>query len=135
LISAAVYFALRSRFQHNPGGTVVTHLIDQVHFFFHPTNSSLFEKTYGVVAIRTFNPLVVALIAWTAWREWRFLPKAIQRHARIAAIINIPLYFLFCAPGELRDLSMLYITLLLLMAANLSQWIGDRTWTATPRSA
>jgi hypothetical protein len=109
--------------------------MDQMISIFHPGVAFHSEKTYGVFSIRTFNPLVMALIAWTAWRGWRLLPKAIQRHAQIAAIINIPLYFLFCAPLELRDLSMLYITFLLLLAANLSQWSGDRTWTATPRSA
>ena len=135
LISTAVYFVLRFRFQHNLGSTVETHLMDQMISIFHPGVAFHSEKTYGVFSIRTFNPLVMALIAWTAWRGWRLLPKAIQRHAQIAAIINIPLYFLFCAPLELRDLSMLYITFLLLLAANLSQWSGDRTWTATPRSA
>ena len=42
----------------------------------------------------------------------------IRRHARIAAAINIPLYFFFCNAGEIRDLSMLFMTLLLCFGLN-----------------
>jgi hypothetical protein len=44
-----------------------------------------------------------------------------KRHAQIAAMINVPLYFLFCLPGELRDLSFLYVALVLLIAANIAR--------------
>jgi hypothetical protein len=40
----------------------------------------------------------------------------------IAAAINFPLFFLFCIPGELRNLSMLYVPILFLMLANLEAW-------------
>jgi hypothetical protein len=43
------------------------------------------------------------------------------------------LYFLFCNPGELRNFSLLYITFLLLLAANLTEWAGGPT-TATQLS-
>jgi hypothetical protein len=131
LTCAAVYWLLRLRFQSNPGGSVEMHLMDQIHYMLHPLNLLFREKTYGVIVLQSFNPLLWALIAWTAIRGWRFLPQAIQRHAQIAAVINVPLYILFCVPGELRDLSLLYITLLLLLAANLSAWV-DRQTRAAP---
>jgi hypothetical protein len=127
LTCAVVYCAIRLRFQHNPGGTIELHLMDQIDYMLHPSNLLLREKTYGLLALQGFNPLVWAMIAWTAIRGWRFLPEAMQRHAQIAAIINFPLYLLFCVPGELRDLSLLCVTLLLLLAANLTRWIGERT--------
>jgi len=126
LTCMGVYGLLRWRFQHNPGGTVEWHLRDQIDYLLHPANLMLREKTYGLLAIQGFNPLLWALIAWTAVRGWRFLPQALQRHAQIAAIINFPLYFLFCLPGELRNLSLLYATLLFLLAANLTVWAGER---------
>jgi hypothetical protein len=57
------------------------------------------------------------------WRAWPFLPRAIQLHAQIAALINIPLYLLFVQPGKLRDLSMLYIAFVLVLAVNFNQWM------------
>jgi hypothetical protein len=36
----------------------------------------------------------------------------------------VPLFVLFCMPGETRDLGMLYIVLLILIAANLARAEG-----------
>ena len=124
LICAAVCWAIRSLYPHNPGGAVQMHLMDQVSFMLHPSNWFNRGRTYGVVEILTLNPLWVALTSWTLWRGWRLLPPAFQRHAQIAAAINLPLFILFGYPGELRNLSMLYVTLLLLIAENLRAWNG-----------
>jgi hypothetical protein len=124
---ALVYYFLRMRYLHNPGGAVEFHLMDQVQFLLHPMNELAREETYGVYFFRTFSIFPLVMIVWTAWRGWRHLPRAIQRHAQIAAVINVPLYILFCWPGELRDLSMLYVTLLLLFAANLTVWVGKQS--------
>ena len=67
----------------------------------------------------------MALLGFTGWLGWRRLPRIVQRHAQIAAAINLPLYFLFCSEGELRNLSFLYVVLLLLLAVNLNAWIGS----------
>jgi hypothetical protein len=77
------------------------------------------------VMIVAFDLLSLVLIVWTVWRGWRKLPQAIQRHGQIAAVINFPLYLLFCVPGEIRDLSMLFVTFFLLLAANLTRWIDE----------
>jgi hypothetical protein len=122
LAGSVVYFLLRMRYQQNPGGTVVWHGIDHIYYICNLRSWRLFETTQGLNIPQMFNPLSIALIVWTAWRGWRFLPRAIQRHAQIAAIINFPLYFLFCHPGEMRNFSLLYVALLLLLAANLTQW-------------
>jgi hypothetical protein len=58
-----------------------------------------------------------------------------QRHAQIAAIVNFPLFILCCVPGELRDLSLLYVTLLFLLAANLTVWADERGNAAARQSA
>jgi hypothetical protein len=135
LICAAVYYVLRLRFQQNPGGTVIPHLTAQIQCLLHPSYFFRLEMTYGVIAVGTYNPLPVALIGWTIWRGWRYLPRTIQCYSKIAAIINIPLYILFCSPGELRDLSFLYITFLLLVAANVEGMIDGQTEAASHLSA
>jgi hypothetical protein len=101
--------------------------MDHIRFMLHPAEFFYTEMTYGIVAFAIFNPVSVTLIAWTVWRGWRSLPRAIQRHAQIAAIINFPLYLLFGWPGEVRALGMLYMPLLLLIAANLSRWPDSQT--------
>jgi hypothetical protein len=123
LVCAGVYCLIWLHFRHNPGGTVEFHFLDQLQFLRDPSNLLARERTYGLTTFKSFSLLPLALIVWTAWRGWRSLPRAVQRHAQIAAAINFPLFFLFCAPGELRDLSLLYITLLLLLAANITVWM------------
>lgn len=124
LICAAVYLAMRIRFAHNPGNALEMHLVQQLLYFEHPLDFFVgLEKTYGLLVSKCFTILPLALMIWTAWRGWRHLPRAIQRHGQIAAAINVPLFLLFCYPGELRDLSMLYIVFLLLVAGNLNEWL------------
>ena len=125
LTCAAVYYSLRLRFRHNPGGTVIWN--DQITSLFHPSNLLTHDTTYGIPILSSYNPLTLVLIGWTVWRGWRCLPRPIQRHAQLAAVINLPLYLLFCVSGELRDLSLLYIALLLLLGANLTAWANVQT--------
>jgi hypothetical protein len=123
----AVYLAIRSQFKQNAGGSVLAEWLAQLNFLLHPRNLFKLEQTYGITHFRIFSLLPLALIAWTAWRGWRLLPPEIRRHGQIAAAINIPLFFLFCAPGEMRDFSMLYVVFMLLLAVNLEmQARGDR---------
>jgi hypothetical protein len=134
LVCGAVYYALKIRFENNPGVAVELHAADQIRFWVHI--GALFttpEKTYGLLAPRAIYIPTVALIGWTALCGWPRLSKRFRQHALVALAINLPLYFLFCQPGELRDLSMLYVTLIVLLAANLSEWADLRTVNADTR--
>jgi hypothetical protein len=123
--SAAVYFLIRTRYSHNDGGTVSTQWHNQLDFLRHGRHFFDWEKTYGVPGLTAFTLIPLALIAWTVWRAWRLLPRPIQQHGQIAAAINIPLFIFFCAPEEMRDLSMLYIVLLLSLAVNIASLTED----------
>jgi hypothetical protein len=120
LTAVAVYFALRLHFAGNPGSTVLFKLQGWLTFFAHPQKFFLTEATYGIKAFKAFSPIPVALLIWTTIRGWKHLPRPVRQHAVIAAVINFPLFFLFCSPGEMRDLSLLYMVLLLLFAVNLA---------------
>jgi len=120
LASAAVYLALRHRFQLNPGATVLVHWRSQIRFLITPMQWIGWEKTYGILNFKGITLVPLALIVWTVWRGWRFLPKPIQRYGQLSAAINFPLFVLFCMPGEMRDFSMLYVVFLLVLAVNLT---------------
>jgi hypothetical protein len=113
---AAVYLAIRPRFSRNPGEALLVQWRAQLDFLSHPLRLLRMEVTYGITTYRAFSILPLALLAWIVWRGWKLLPLEIQRHGQMAAAINIPLYFLFCMPGEMRDFSMLYIVLMSLLA-------------------
>lgn len=120
-VSLAVLIPIRLRFAHNPGGDG-TSWLEGLRFYLHPYHLLLAtEETYGVRMFSAFTLLPMALLVWTVVRGWKHLPPAMQQHGRIAAAINLPLYIVFCNPGELRNLSMLYIVFLLLLAVNLNR--------------
>jgi hypothetical protein len=125
-VSLAVLIPIWLRFAHNPGGGAEDWWAVERHFYFNARNV-LFasEETYGVRIFSASTLLPVALLVWTAVRGWKHLPAAMRQHARIAAAINVPLYIFFCNPGELRNLSMLYIVFLMMLAVNLNRWFCD----------
>jgi hypothetical protein len=121
----AVYVPIHLRFENNPGGTVFLHLGRQLLATLQVSTLLQHDTTYGIMTLTPYNPLFLALIAWTVWRGWSLLPNAAKRHAQIAFAINMTLYLLFGEVGELRGLSFLYVTLLLLIAQNLRAWNGQ----------
>jgi hypothetical protein len=126
LVCAAVYIPIRTHFAHNPGGTVEWHLKEQIDFFLHPFRLLTWvDRTYDLTFPAISSPLGIALLIWTYWRGWRHLPTWFKRNAQIAAVINIPLYLFFCQPGEFRDLSLLFISFVLILAFNLQEWIDS----------
>lgn len=124
-VCAAVYLPIRMHFAHNAGGTVELHWKDQVSFFLHPFQlDTWIDRTYDMMFPALSAPIPMLLLIWMVWRGSRFLPYWLRRHALIAALINIPLFLLFCQPGEFRDLSMLYVSFLFILAFNLQEWMG-----------
>jgi len=126
LICGLIYVLIRTRYEHNPGGTVYFALFDQLQSFLHPRYLLIStEEAYGLRMIRMYSLIPMTLLVWATCRAWKKMPRALQRHAQIAAVINIPLYILFCGPGEMRDLSMLYVSLLFVIALNLDACFRD----------
>ena len=134
-VCIAVHFPIRLAFAHNSGGAMELHWRDQLQWLMQP-RQLLFatEKTYGTRALKALTLIPMALLAFAVWRGWSGLPRDLQRHAQIAAAINLPLYLLFCWPGEMRDLSLLYVVFLLVVASNLNEWFGTSAPASAPAS-
>jgi hypothetical protein len=123
-VCVAVYLPIRYHFAHNPGGTVEWHFTDKIDFYLHPFRLDTWvDRTYDLMFPALSAPIPMLLLIWTVWRGWRLLPYCLKRHALIAAVINIPLYVFFCQPGELRDLSLLFVSFLLILGFSLEEWI------------
>jgi hypothetical protein len=125
-VCIAVYLPIRLHFALNPGGFAEWHLKGQIAFFLHPFRLETWvDRTYDLLFPALSGPIPFLFLIWTVWRGWRYLPFWLKRHALISAIINIPLYLLFCEPGEFRDLSLLFISFLFIIASNLQEWIDS----------
>ena len=74
------------------------------------------EHTYSVLSGEQLFIPHLLMLGWLINSTWSRLPEVWKRHTMIAASINFPLWILFCYPGELRNLSMLYPTLVLMLS-------------------
>jgi hypothetical protein len=123
-VCGVIYLLLRARFAHNAGVTVYFQTSNHLNYLIHHPRFLLFttEEAYGLRVPLFFSAIPLALVIWSVARVWKRLATEVRQHAKIAAAINLPLFILFCAPAEARDLSMLYISLLFVIAANLEDW-------------
>ncbi len=125
MVAGAVYLFNRTRFAGNPGGTVEFHLRDQIAYLAHPGFWLFkFGKTYGVFLPEMATLLPALLMGWMIWTSWKHLPPAIRQYGLLTAAMNLPLFFLFCMPGEVRDLSLLFVVVLLSFAVALARSFG-----------
>lgn len=124
-VAGCTYLAIRFRYAENPGTTVDFQLWDNLAFYINPGNWFRTESTYGVLLPRGFSIVTVLVFVGLTLRGWRLMPTSIRTHGTVAAAINLPLFFLFCSPGEMRNLSMLYPTLLSLLAFALTRWASN----------
>lgn len=119
-----VYLALRMRYMGNPGGTVSFQPGANLFYFLDPGNWLRTEGTYGVTLPKGLSAVMLLMIAGVATVGWRRLPAALRWHVLAALAVNVPLFLLFAAAGEARNLSMLYPSLLGLMAMALTAWMS-----------
>ena len=123
-VCGCVYLALRMRYAGNPGGAVSFQPGANVFYFLDPGNWFRTESTYGVALPKGLSAVMVLMIAGVAATGWRLLPAPFRLHVLMALAVNVPLFLLFAAEGEARNLSMLYPSLLVLMAMALTAWMN-----------
>jgi len=123
-VCGCVYLALRLRYAGNPGGAVSFQPGANFFYFLDSGNWFRTESTYGVALPKGLSAVMVLMIAGVAVTGWRLLPAPFRLHVLMALAVNVPLFLLFAAEGEARNLSMLYPSLLVLMAMALTAWMN-----------
>jgi hypothetical protein len=120
-IAVVINIVVKWHFADNIGEPVESQLVEHVLWLLQPTSYLAFEVNYGVPTPKGFNIIHVLIVAILVRSGWRHVTPAVRQHFWIALAINLPLFLAFCYQGELRNLSMLYMTLIILMAINISQ--------------
>jgi hypothetical protein len=117
IISGLINVYLKYIFQENSGGFVVIQLWDNLKSYITPSNYFKYETTYGLPSPSRTCIVTVVLIFIIIARGWHNITPVWKQHIQIAAIINIPLFIVFCAFGELRNLSIIFVGFVILIAA------------------
>jgi hypothetical protein len=77
------------------------------------------EWTYGLPSPEGANLVTLAFIFIIVVRGISQIAPAMKSHLLIAISINFPLFLVFCQTGELRNLSMMFVGFVVLMAGAL----------------
>lgn len=112
--SGLAYLYVREMFINNPGDAADGRFFEHMEFLFDISTYFLTDSIYGVPLPSRMFFLHIIYVLFIAKSSWKNLNDGWKNHAKIALIINGVLYFLYVVPGELRDLSMLYISLIIL---------------------
>lgn len=122
-LAGLVYLYIRQLFAGNPGGMVEYHAVDHLVQMVNPLNYFKTSSIYGLpLGSGMFLPHMIC-VAWVVKNAWHYLSPPWQNHAKIALAINSVLYFFFVVPDEIRDLSLLYVSFVLLVAFCIQDWI------------
>lgn len=98
-----------------PGKAAEFKLFRNILTYLTPSTYFQFENTYGIVApfgVFLGSLLIFVIVVAKAWKD---CTPEIRQHLMLGTLINLPLFFLFCAPGELRNLSLLFVGLAILI--------------------
>ncbi|MFM0036730.1 hypothetical protein PQQ73_11190 [Paraburkholderia strydomiana] len=119
-LAAVVNLLIKSRYAGNAGGAMEYQLMSHIQYLANPRNYFRMEMNYGILTTKGFNVVHLLLVALLLRASWRGLPAVVRTHAWIALVITVPLFIAFCYRDELRNLSLLTMTLAFVTCTTIS---------------
>ena len=123
-VGAATHLIVRQVFAANPGG-LESWLPQSIKFYSDLSNMIAFEVNFGIVTPRAYSLFTFVMLMALIVGGWRKLPVAVRQHALLAIALNVPLVLVFCGPGELRNFSICFVALFMLIAVNVQRWAAE----------
>ncbi len=121
-ISALIYVALKRSYAGNGGFDVDANWRANLLFYPDPRNLLRFEKAYGLPLPRVWGVFWIAAGAALVAKVWGRADPRLKRHLLIAIVVNLPLFLLFGAPAEVRNLSLCFVGVAGLIAYAVEDW-------------
>lgn len=124
LISGLVNITIKQFFSDAPGVPAEFHLFDNLGYYLSPQNYLHAEITYNLVGPGRLSIATLMVVSIIAIRGWQACSPTTRQHLLIAAAVNLPLFVSFAAGGELRNLSLLYVGFVILMANTIDRAVS-----------
>lgn len=121
--SGLTYLYLHILYSGNAGNTVEFHLIQHLEQLFWWKTYVRTTIAYGIKFGGGTFFLHIIFIFWIVKVTWKNLSVQWKRHMELALLITVPLYMCFCAVGETRNFSMLYVGVCVMIAYFIRQSI------------
>ncbi len=115
-VSLVVGLIIKFLFRENPGAVVEFHLLQHLGAFSRLGTYIQSELTYRIIGPSGLFLGSLLFFAIVVMRGWPACNSVIKQHIVIGAVVTLPLVLLFTYPGELRNLSLLSIGFILLLA-------------------
>jgi len=120
-LSGTLNLLVKFYYAGNPGGVVVNQLLAHLRWLLDPSSYFMFEISYGAITPKGLSVIYLAIVLFLTRNAWALMPQTFKKHGLIALAINLPLFIAFCYEGELRNLSMLFVTFAVLLCINISK--------------
>ena len=115
-LAGLTYLYIRHLYTGNPGDMADWRIKDHMKSIFHIAGYFQTNSIYGLpLGQGMFLPHMIC-VYWIVKKAWHHLTEAWKNHAKLALVINGILYFMFVLPNEIRDLSLLYVSFMILTA-------------------
>ena len=121
LSSGLINILVKYTFRQSKGSMAELHLFYNIKDYFRMTAYDSFETTYGIYGPKGLSILTVFIISLIGFRGWPGCPVTVKQHFLLASMISFPLFWVYCAPGELRNLSFLYIGFIVMIAKTIER--------------
>ena len=115
-VAGVTYLFVLSRFAENSGDMADWRIIDHAQDFFRISSYVITDSIYGIALPSRMFITHIIYVIWMTKTSWKYLSDEWKLHIKIALLINGTLYFMFVLPGELRDLGLLFPSLMILTA-------------------
>jgi hypothetical protein len=132
LAASAVYLLEKYQFRNNPGESVEIHFFANLKFYSNPLNLLDIAFTYGVPMPSSYSIATVFVLIALFNFGWTALQLRYRRFFYLALTINTPLVLAFCFQGEMRDFSLLFPSVALLMAHTVDALFAASKENASP---
>jgi hypothetical protein len=114
-VSLVVGLVIKYLLRDAPGGIAEFHLFWSLKEFGKLATYFQHELTYGIVGPSGIFVGTLLFFAVVVGRGWPRCDPAIKQHIVMAVVVTLPLVLLFASPGELRNLSLIYVGFIMLL--------------------
>lgn len=116
VISGAVNVVVKYVYAGNEGLPAIFQLWDNLRSYLLPWVYHTTEITYGLIGPARMSFITVGVVAVLIWHGWSKCNSIVRQHLVLAAVINVPLFMTFASNGELRNLSLLFVGMTIIIS-------------------
>lgn len=130
-VELGIHLVVRNVFAENISGGSFFWLWNQLAHLFDWRAYVAIEIAYGLFLPHPLGLVWLAFFALIGFAAWPHFSRELRWFVGLTFLVNLPLYLMFCHPGEARNLSMLYLPIALAVAVVLAAKRDDHSPSVT----